>query len=623
MYRPLFTFVALLVCAVQLHAQDTYSGQNADSLFAKSVAFLIRKDYRAATKVLEQLKTRTAELDADKIPKLYNNLGVSAYGLGNYQEGILYYKKALDCYKKAGKDTLYAQALLNVGQAYREIGEDSLAMKSIYRAILQFRKMHLRQEEASALHSLGNLYRDAGQMARAEHFLTQALKIREADGHWAGVAYSEHALGILHRERGRFTEALLHLHRSLHIKDTLELMNQKAVTYAQLGLVHLQANHCDSARYYLERAANTHYNSGQLQLAFHHLHLGEWHLQCGSAEKSLEAFQVAEKILLDRDAIKDLILVYEGLGKAYERLHRFEEANTVHKQLLALNMRLQSEENRKELARMAIHFDLLDVQQALAIRKVENTHLRSRNNLLIAAATVFLALLLLLALLYRQSRKRKRRIEQQNRALEYKNRNIVALHDELEHRTSNFFNVLRGMFQTDQTEDNRELFTLYQARLNAMAKVQQHLVLSHSERINDVQLQPFLMELIRDAELLYKLSISFTLVPNSLGVDPEPVDYQIGMCLGICLNELINNSRKHNKNTPDLSVWVELLFTATEILLLYRDNGRGQLHSIESEGHGHQLIRILLSRYKGELVFKEDSGFYAVIRLPETKKGDS
>ena len=138
--------ILIVILSSNVLGQDHYSNQNIDSLRKKSIEFLIGHDYSEANEILSVLVKRKSELPIKIVPTVYNNKGIALYGIGNYVEGIKYYKLALETYRKTQKDTLYAQALVNLGMAYKEIGADSLASRTLYRAIDKFQKLHLEKE---------------------------------------------------------------------------------------------------------------------------------------------------------------------------------------------------------------------------------------------------------------------------------------------------------------------------------------------------------------------------------------------------------------------------------------------------------------------------------------------
>lgn len=602
-FQLLFAFCALIVLA---YGQDSYSGENTDVLLEKSVNSLKRKEYAQAEEYLRVILERQEELDNATLPKVYNNMGVVNYGLGNYDQGIEYYRKALRMYKTLGNDTLYAQALFNMGLAYKEIAEDSLASHTIYRSVYVFRRLGLWMEEASALNSLGNLYRDAGAYKRSEDYLTQALAIRQENGYDQGVAYSEHALGMLFMESGEYDRANAHLRRALAQKEELGLTSQLANTYAQLGLLYMSQGDCDSAKIYLDRSCDIRYNSGELALAMNNLHLGEWHLQCGTIRESIPFFLKAGQTLENLGGKKDLLLVYEGLARAYEDIGEYEKAYHIEKKHSVLRTALQEEAGRKELARLAIQYDLRGYKQSLAMRTLENDYLRTRSNWLITGGVILVVLLFIISFLYRLSAGRKRRIEMQNTVLQSKNQNIIALHDELVHRTNNFVTLISGMMLRDRTDTSKPFIDRYLAWLSAISRVQGHLVLEPNGKFNTIHLAEYMKTLVEEAQVIYGVEIELDFVT----VSQYTVNYQLAARLGICLNEFINNSVKHNTGSS-LMIRVSIRLTDKEVQMEYRDSG-----AIETEaggGNGLSLIRELLSPVQGTIDIIPGTSFHALI----------
>jgi tetratricopeptide (TPR) repeat protein len=232
MFR-LTCLIIIAVHCVNVYGQDNTSNGNIDSLRKKSIQLLRDDNFAQADSLLSILIIRKNEIDPLMVPTLYNNKGIALYGIGQYVEGITQYKKALSIYKSTKRDTMYAQALVNLGMAYKEIGADSLASQTLYRAVDRFQSMGLKKEESSALNSLGNLYRDSKNFTRAEYFFRKSLKLRQSIDYKKGVAYSYHGLGRLMLEKKNYKDDKLYLFRSLRMKESLNLESKPASTLAQ------------------------------------------------------------------------------------------------------------------------------------------------------------------------------------------------------------------------------------------------------------------------------------------------------------------------------------------------------------------------------------------------------
>jgi two-component sensor histidine kinase len=603
--------------------QYNYSNQNIDSLRKKSIDFLVDRNYVQANEILSELIDRKSELAPKLVPTVYNNKGIALYGIGKYVEGIKYYKLALSEYKRTGRDTLHAQALVNLGMAYREVGADSLASRMIYQAIDKFQKLNLEKEEASAFNSLGNMYRDAKKYKRSEQYLRKGLIIRERIRYEKGVAYSYHGLGRLKIAEEKFEEAKDFFFKSLRIKNSLGLEQKSASTLSQLGVLFLETSNCDSAKFYMNRSIEIRQKSkspNRLKIALNNLHLGQIHLECGDPKESQLYFLQAQNELYALNAQKDLLLAYEGLMKAYKETGDFENAYSVSLKLLDLKEEVLSMNSQKELARLSIEYDVKGFQREIELQEIENDYLVKRNRTFLTVSIILLTLLGLIVWLLRQNIKRKRKIVVQNRALISKNRNIITLHEELSHRTNNYFSLIRGMILSDRTLENDALIAQQISRMDAMAEVQKHLIIDDNNSFSSVDLTTYIRELIDQSKIVYAAKGPLKFIEKINTPDTIIVHYEIAARLGIVLNELINNSLKHNKEADNLRINMDIEQSDGALNFAYSDSGKTEDTNMDN-GKGLTLIEQLLLPVKGAVVFDWSENCDVKISIPIKEKG--
>jgi two-component sensor histidine kinase len=90
--------------------------------------------------------------------------------------------------------------------------------------------------------------------------------------------------------------------------------------------------------------------------------------------------------------------------------------------------------------------------------------------------------------------------------------------------------------------------------------------------------------------------------------------------LGIVLNELLTNSIKHAfGECPEPRIEVEGRLSGTDLILVYRDNGRGLPEGSPPEGNagfGLQLIAGLVAQLNGTIQAESDGGARYTMRIP-------
>lgn len=567
---------------------------------------------------------RLEELPEEDVPKMYNNKGIALYGMGEYVEGVQYYQRAIDSYKKSGNDTLYAEALMNLGMAYKEIGADSLATNILYESIDIFRLLELSEDEASAMSALGNVYRHISDYNRSEYFHKKALLLRRQAGDSPSVAYSLHNLGMHYRTVGKVTLAKDHFFQALELKEKFGLSKSIASTCAQLGQLYMESGNCDSAFFYLNRSIEIRKNTDKpnsFNLALNNYHMGKLELECGDKRKGVECLLLAKTSMESRNSGRDLLHVYEELIRGYTELESHEEALAISMKLIQLKEEILGENSRKELARLAIQYDVEGYQRELELQEIENNYLKDRNRILLIFSIILFVLLVFIVLLLRLNMKGKKKIEVQNEALVFKNNNIIHLHEELGHRTNNFFSLLRGMILADKSTENQEAYHTLLSRIDAMTEVQRHLIIGQDSSVSSVDLLSYLQQLIEHSRVLYTRDNSVEISEDFSDIKDVVVDYQVAARLGIVLNELINNSVKHNDLSKNkLRISVKGSYRTDGMQLEYSDSGNANGQD-STDGKGLHLINQLLQPIGGKAQFSLSDGFKAQLQI-EIEEGD-
>ena len=142
---------------------------------------------------LKSWQLSTASGDRDGETRLLNNIGYSYYRLGQYDEALEHYRKALDL--NGADENLRALLLDNMALAFEKLGD----------------------------------------LTNALAYQQQSLSLREAQGDKRGVSYSLDSLGSIHKALGEDDEARACLERGLALKKALCDQKGEAETLLLLG----------------------------------------------------------------------------------------------------------------------------------------------------------------------------------------------------------------------------------------------------------------------------------------------------------------------------------------------------------------------------------------------------
>ena len=266
--RACFIVLSLsLVSPVLAQPVDTLALRaQADSLKKEAVSLYQSREWKAAaerfldlSRIMEQVQ---GEQNQD-FANIMNSLGGCCYLLGNYDEAIQYFSRAMEIRRAVlGEHHAdYAASLNNLGACHWDLGEYDKAIAYLSRA-LEVRREVLGEQHsdyAMTLNNLGLCYWDKGDFEKGAGYLAQAAEIRRKS---LGEKHPDYAaslinLGNCYYDMGAFDKAIAYnaeasgifhdLYGERHPYYAMSLMNmgncyeglgdiRKAVGYFQQAL---------------------------------------------------------------------------------------------------------------------------------------------------------------------------------------------------------------------------------------------------------------------------------------------------------------------------------------------------------------------------------------------------
>lgn len=622
--KPCTLFLLNLLCCSLTFAQKSF-----DALMDIGYKELSDGKPAAAKKILEKaLIVLPKHMDPEAQADFFNNLGVAYYQTGAYKKGLDSYERALDTYKKLDNDSLVAGALLNLGLAYKEIGAFKQATAVLTRAARISERYGNRQELSAAWNAIGNIQREAGNYEKALEYHRRALAVREAIGYAKGTADSYHNIGSVHFDWNHFDEAEKYLLEALKRKRELNNQSNTVNTLSVLGRLYVARGEPQKALSYLNLAYDMRKEAGNSAKAASSVYyLGTYYASIGDRQKALELFRQSQDMARsgnDRSLLADALLgeiqLLKGTRGQDPLVAKYEE-------LIEAREQGAIDENRKEMARLEIEYDVERKEREIAMRReqgkldrvrIENEGLR--NQQLIGWVIGLSALAIAISLFLYQIRRRKKQIEVQNRELAAQKDEITDLHRELSHRTKNYFGLLGGILKTDRSQvKHPEALKVLEEnirRLEAMSLVQHYLLDESAQRHKEVKLDAYLSRLVDLVVLnLFPQGNDLKVIRE---IDAIYLDYDIAMRLAIALNELICNAIEHglvHSKLPELTITVKQ--TGDKMELVVKDNGPGITEQLlQSETiKGQALITKLLYKFRGSIRYHNEQGCVATIDL--------
>lgn len=270
--QGLTSFNDALPYSIRSHDTETI----ASNYINKGLALFYLGDYIQSTQNYHLAEKMAARL-SPPLPrmriKIYTNLGITCFRMGQLQWSHHYMHRAVQLARSVNNPALLAQTLLNMGSAYDSVNTDS-AISLYTEALIIARTRSLREIEAYACENIGSVYLirqdynnavvwlktametagdtytyvfieasyalgetliQLGRYREAENVLLGALALVRASGLQDDIGRPYQLLSLVYRKTGSYQKAMAFQDTFYHITDSLA-SNSKALGFSRLEL---------------------------------------------------------------------------------------------------------------------------------------------------------------------------------------------------------------------------------------------------------------------------------------------------------------------------------------------------------------------------------------------------
>lgn len=231
-------------------------------------------------------------------------------------------------------------------------GEDPGALEYFFKALAIRQQLNDQRGVASCLSNIGFAYLQQDNISLALEYLHQALIINRKYGYAEGLGYNKNNLGEAKLKSHEYDSAAWYLYGALAMWKQVNNKQARIITENNIGFIHLQNSQIDSARYYFEKAvevadrlqdkrSRSRSLIGLASIAQHEKKLPE------AIQLAEEAYQTASQIHEARHTIQAaelLATAYEQVGDYVHTIQYLKIAATANDEILRM------EKNNKALA---------------------------------------------------------------------------------------------------------------------------------------------------------------------------------------------------------------------------------------------------------------------------------
>ena len=502
-------------------------------------------------------------LAQEKIEALLN-IGTAYSEAGNNDSTLEYHLKALGFANEFGDKKILANVQHNLGVDYQYLGDFDNALK-FYISALTLREEKLPNGEtigsslsiATTLSNIGVIYDDMGNFAKAMEYHNKALTIRTKLNNKRGIAASLHNIGVVYEEMGEFDKALDNYEESLKIKNELGNKHEIAATLNNIGIVYLDKKQYDKAIDYHFQALEIFKESEDLfSFANTSNSIADIYLEMNQPEKAFPFIQDGLNTAKEIDAKKLMLDSYRFLSKYYFSKNNFRAASEAQANLLDLKDTIYNIDMAEKVAEMQTRYETDKKQKEIGILKkdmeIKNLELQKQKNQKISFAVIASLVLISGFLVFsrKQLKQKHLRTELEKKNLETEQKLLRTQMNP--HFIFNSLNSIQGYISANNSFLAMSYLSKFAKLMRYILENSRKTMVSLEEEINTLQLNMELERIRFKEHFDFKIEIPPDIIPDRIFMPP------------MLLQPYIENAMKHGSEISLRKGLLELFFRKGE-----------------------------------------------------------
>lgn len=250
------------------------------------------------------------------------------------RKAIEKYEEALLVWRSVGNRGEEAVTLNNIGTVYMDLGELPRAREHFSQALTILRALGERREEAVALNNIAVIHNALGEGHKALDYFNEALPLLRAAGDRRGEAGMLNNMGLVHNLLGENQDALERHYQALSLRRAVSDQAGEAQSLNNIGLVYLDLGEAAQALNFFNQALPLRRAAGDRRGEAATLNnIGRIYTEAGEQRKALDFFNQAlpiSKLTGDRRTeaytLNNIAGIYNALDEKQKALGYYEQA---------------------------------------------------------------------------------------------------------------------------------------------------------------------------------------------------------------------------------------------------------------------------------------------------------
>ena len=370
--------------------------------------------------------------DSAGIAGASNTIGTVNYYLGDYNQALLWYQKALATYQHLDMPTRVATLINNIGLVYSVLSNHNKALEYYFKSLKIQEKNNNKSGAALTLGNIGIIYFDLGDADKALEYYKKSLEIRLEINDDFGIATCYSNIGNVYENYNDPAKAMEFYFKALNIYEDKNDLNNAATTIFCIGYSYLNQAKYTEAINYLNKSRNLSIKYGKKSnLAFTYMNLGLAYLEQRKYDSSMLNLQKGLRLFTELDNKNYISYSYNSLSKLYESMGDYEKSLKYFKQYSSLRDSLFSDESTKKIAEAEVLYETEKKENSIQLltkeKELQNLQIdkqKTVRNFLLAISLLILALAIIAYSRFVVKRKANKLLEEKNSVLSEKNSQI-------------------------------------------------------------------------------------------------------------------------------------------------------------------------------------------------------
>ncbi len=328
-----------------------------------SVKFFVTKDMAIEQRKSDPMKGIALLEEAQKIAaksgkKAWEadallDMGSSYGNLGEFEKALELLNKSLDLRKEISDTAGIAKALNNIGIIYYYKGDYDGAIEQWLKSVKIEEQLGHKTGMANNLNNIAAVVYQTGDIEKAIDYNKQALAIRREINDVRGMTSSLQNLSVIFQGQKEYERALVYQREALELAETLNDRGRLANVYDALSTTYVEMGNLDEAEKYALKAYTICKEMGIIRLVPNQCNtLGMVYNERGQYDKAQKYLEEGLALANQMQHLEWMRNLNSNIAETYQYQKKYKKALKAIRDYITLNDTLLNQSNSQQIAEM-------------------------------------------------------------------------------------------------------------------------------------------------------------------------------------------------------------------------------------------------------------------------------